>query len=596
LILTQNNINFTPNSQNKILLMKKVLLTLTLATVTFLASAQVIFSVQSPSSIAGTMAFTNNGDGSSWGLADLMNPADAITAELMLVDDGASGTNPQGNPVSAEGCGPLINDLTGKIAVIYRNTCGFGVKALNAQTAGAIGVIIVNRETALVNMNGGTEGMDVNIPVTFISDVDGLTLTTAMQSGPVVVFIGNKSGLFSNDIGFYKQNILVSKGSSLPALTTNNSDEYSFDLGAWVFNYGYTTQSDVEVTVNIDKDGSSVHSETSSPLTIPAGDSTYVSFSPYLPTAYTAGKYTLSYTSNMGATDEYDSDNMLTASFYVSDSIFGLAEINETTGLGVTSTGYRSSSATTTFSECIVYQDANASRLKVEGLYFSASTGATDSLSGLEMLASVIRINDEFTDLNDAPATLNWEELSNGFYYYPEGNQANLQNQMVYAPLNNVVALEDNVRYMFCVQTSSPTVYLGYNTKLNYELNIDTYNQPLVPVESDGTYNLVGFGADVVPSLTAKMSVNDLSIKTNSMLEGSVYPNPTQDNVTLELNAEGKAIIEVTDITGKLVKNLEVTLINGKTVVNLDGLKDGVYVFNVTLENETKAQFNVVKK
>jgi hypothetical protein len=576
--------------------MKKILFTLTLATASFLASAQVIFSVQAPGSIAGTMAFTNNGDGSSWGLPDLMNPADAIMDTLMLVDDGSTGTNPQGNPISAEGCSALTNDLTGKIAVIYRNTCGFGLKALNAQNAGAIGVIIINRETALVNMNGGTEGLDVNIPVTFISDVDGLTLTTAMQSGPVVVFIGNKSGLYSNDIGFYKQNILVSKASSLPALTTVNSDEYNFDLGAWVFNYGFTSQSDVEVTVNIDKDGSSVHSETSSPISIPAGDSAYVTFAPYLPTSYTAGKYTLSYTSNMTAIDDYDSDNMLTASYYVSDSLYSLAEIDEATGLGVSSTGYRSSTATTTFSECIVYQDANASRMKVEGLYFSASTGATDSLSGLEMLASVIRINDEFTDLNDAPATLNWEELSNGFYYYPEGDQANMQSEMVYAPLNNVVELEDNIRYMFCVQTSSPTVYLGYNTKLNYELNIDTYNQPLVPVESDGTYNLVGFGADVVPSLTAKMSVNDLSIETNSMLEGSVYPNPTQGNVTLELNAEGKATIEVTDISGKVVKNMEVTLINGTTVVNLDGLNAGVYVFNVTLENETKAQFNVVKK
>ena len=29
-------------------------------------------------------------------------------------DDGTTGLNPQGNPLSAEGCNPLINDLTGK--------------------------------------------------------------------------------------------------------------------------------------------------------------------------------------------------------------------------------------------------------------------------------------------------------------------------------------------------------------------------------------------------------------------------------------------------------------------------------------------------
>ena len=41
---------------------------------------------------------------------------------LMFVDDGTPGSNPQGNPVAAEGCNPLVNNLTGKIAVIYRNT------------------------------------------------------------------------------------------------------------------------------------------------------------------------------------------------------------------------------------------------------------------------------------------------------------------------------------------------------------------------------------------------------------------------------------------------------------------------------------------
>ena len=61
----------------------------------------------------------------------------------MMVDDGLPETNAQGNPISAEGCNPLINNLTGKIAVIYRNTCEFGAKALNAQNAGAIGVIII---------------------------------------------------------------------------------------------------------------------------------------------------------------------------------------------------------------------------------------------------------------------------------------------------------------------------------------------------------------------------------------------------------------------------------------------------------------------
>ena len=43
---------------------------------------------------------------------------------LMFVEDGTM----EQIPISQEGCNPLINDLTGKIAVIWRNTCQFGVE------------------------------------------------------------------------------------------------------------------------------------------------------------------------------------------------------------------------------------------------------------------------------------------------------------------------------------------------------------------------------------------------------------------------------------------------------------------------------------
>ena len=54
----------------------------------------------------------------------------------MFAEDGTTGLNPQGNPISQEGCNPLINDLTGKIAVIWRNTCEFGAKAAAICTIG----------------------------------------------------------------------------------------------------------------------------------------------------------------------------------------------------------------------------------------------------------------------------------------------------------------------------------------------------------------------------------------------------------------------------------------------------------------------------
>ena len=54
----------------------------------------------------------------------------------MLVDDGTPGVNEAyafQHLLAEEACNPLVNDLTGKIAVFYRGSCQFGTKAFNAQ-------------------------------------------------------------------------------------------------------------------------------------------------------------------------------------------------------------------------------------------------------------------------------------------------------------------------------------------------------------------------------------------------------------------------------------------------------------------------------
>jgi Zn-dependent M28 family amino/carboxypeptidase len=61
------------------------------------------------------------------------------------------------------------NSLAGKVAVIQRGTCDFGVKAENAQNHGAAGVILFNEGTTndpdRQGMINGTLGRELNIPV-----------------------------------------------------------------------------------------------------------------------------------------------------------------------------------------------------------------------------------------------------------------------------------------------------------------------------------------------------------------------------------------------------------------------------------------------
>jgi Zn-dependent M28 family amino/carboxypeptidase len=113
------------------------------------------------------------------------SPAWQANTDFATMDASGSGAVPAGTPIvvvdfapptstasnSSAGCeaADFTQDLTGKVAVIQRGTCDFGLKAKNAQDRGAKGVIIFNEGTigdpdrqGLIN--GTVEGYGVTIP------------------------------------------------------------------------------------------------------------------------------------------------------------------------------------------------------------------------------------------------------------------------------------------------------------------------------------------------------------------------------------------------------------------------------------------------
>ena len=100
-----------------------------------------------------------------------------VTADVVEVDDGS------GAP--SEGCGALTNGaaISGNVALIDRGSCEFGLKALNAQNAGAIAVIVCNNVAgAPIAMGPGVDGASVTIPAVMISQSDCATLRVELGS------------------------------------------------------------------------------------------------------------------------------------------------------------------------------------------------------------------------------------------------------------------------------------------------------------------------------------------------------------------------------------------------------------------------------
>ena len=88
---------------------------------------------------------------------------------------------------TADGCAALpAGSLTGQVALIRRGTCGFYNKTINAQNAGAVGVILYNNVAG--QLNPSVAGSPpVTIPVVGITAADGALLDARIAAGATTI-------------------------------------------------------------------------------------------------------------------------------------------------------------------------------------------------------------------------------------------------------------------------------------------------------------------------------------------------------------------------------------------------------------------------
>jgi len=127
------------------------------------------FEVTGPGGIAGSYESMRSDFGGT--------SPDLINGDFELVDTGA-GTTP------SDGCTALVGFTAGNVALVDRGQCEFGLKALNAENAGASAVVVMNNDDsspdALVIMQGGDVGDQVTIPAVFVSYSSGNLIKGAL--------------------------------------------------------------------------------------------------------------------------------------------------------------------------------------------------------------------------------------------------------------------------------------------------------------------------------------------------------------------------------------------------------------------------------
>lgn len=146
-----------------------------------------LFTINEPNELSG--GIPNGTIAGNWGFPDSYNGID-VTAELVQAFD----DHPQ---LSDNVCGDVINDVSGKIAMIYRGTCEFGTKAFNVQNAGAVAAIICNVPGAgndptsdgntPMGMGPGVNGINVTIPTLSLGFADCNKIIEIINGGTTVM-------------------------------------------------------------------------------------------------------------------------------------------------------------------------------------------------------------------------------------------------------------------------------------------------------------------------------------------------------------------------------------------------------------------------
>jgi hypothetical protein len=569
---------------------------------------QVILNVMAPSTIAGVYDHTNQGDGSGWGLANLLNPADAVLDTLVMMNDGDTTTNNSygynfpNNQCGCDSVGVMNSsvDFEGKIVLISRGSCQFGWKAYLAQLRGAVGVIIYNAfldsdpSGGLINMSGGDNGMDVTIPVAFVPNGTGTTLKAQIDAGTTTIaFLGAKVGAFQNDLAMTSDKVLSPPQMARPQLISADSNMYKVPLGFWMRNDGSANQTAAYASAEVTYNGSSVYSNTTNTFGLNVGDSSWISFPPFVQTAYPNGEYTFTYTVGIsGGTDDFPGDNEISYTVRVNDNIFSYARV-DADFQPMDNNSVRPSSFSY-WAPAIHFYHSDASEMTLDGVKFAAYMTNGDSITGRTVDIAVYEWDDFFFGLNDpgiSTSTLSNNPILLESFMFMDEYQDTAVTHMFATPIE----MDDYQRYVVAVVSANTDMYINFSRDPSYGFNDQQSTaQPVDLLMVDGTWSENGWDG-YVPTIQLIMSENNISVDEQAV-QVQPFPVPAAHILNIPMpNVDAASGLKVYDMAGNLVISQDEIQKDGNVLkVDVSALPAATYVFNLTMQDGKSSSFNVV--
>ncbi|HRD52625.1 MAG TPA: T9SS type A sorting domain-containing protein, partial [Flavobacteriales bacterium] len=241
---------------------------------------------------------------------------------------------------------------------------------------------------------------------------------------------------------------------------------------------------------------------------------------------------------------------------------------------------------------CIQFRDPNASRLAAVGFWFTANRPATAVLTDEILEATLFEWTANVTSPIQLPDGTDLTPLTFGTYTFT----SDLANTPIYVPLDEVVTMQNNTRYLLCLDSYSGNVWHGWAGTLNFDRTQEIVGEPISMIRNDGTWYNGFTGLDGAPSMAlAAVDVTTIGIEEQDLLEAMPYPNPTPNWVRVPLkDIQGTVGVRVFNAAGSQVlgKSTQVGA-DGILTVDMVGLSNGLYLFKLDLNNGRSTEFRV---
>lgn len=587
------------------------------------------FKVVSPTNLQGSRRFTFAGGASQpWG-GDLSTP---VINTQVIQAIGSAGGNTDSLVCSGTANGTAgIPSLTGKVAILYRGSCNFSEKALNAQNGGAVACIIINNIPGNpVAMGAGTAAASVTIPVFMLSDVDGQALLDAVRNGIDTRVTLTKWGSGeANDIALIPKFNATFHAGAIPrkqlVASNGNPRQYRMYSGDVVANFGTDSAKNMVLTREVY--WKAIGSPTATLLN---SDTARLSFlAPidsvdlinnrrfYNPHATTNGIFTLRNRLRSPLPDSDSIDNVNESNVYVTDSIYSKSLWDNDNSRPAYTGGFRLNSGNPfTWGPLFYTAVGNDYPSKMQ---FTLATNAGESLIGENATVTAFRFNDGANG-NPKDGIFQDGELSLvavGFKQFGPTDTASFTHHIV--PFESPQAgtpmerLADNSTYWYGVSPSAGFIFVGANSDENpfmrgfisQKVDSTEYYAPqflgaatVIPGGgvSNADFRMIPFVATnsfdsasvdqtsgtpamaLHVSASSPISVNNTHLSVIKSFE--VFPNPAQNDLNIRWTASeqfGQASITIFNGVGQPVSIYKTRDLSGDLKVSLAHLANGSY-------------------